>query len=261
LENQVDTILQFFSGGAVGLSLGLTGGGGSLLAVPLLVYVVGQNLHMALGTSLASVGATSLSGALRRMAEGQVAIRTGVLFAALGGAGTHLGTRMNAWVSGPALLILMALVIGFVAVRMWRKSAGQDKGGGENSAAEGRTRPLLMVPTAFVTGIASGFFGIGGGFLIVPALALVGGLAMGTAIATSLLVISINGAVGVASYALQGRPIDYSVAGMFIAGGLAGMWLGQKAGGRLNERALARLFTIVLILVAGFLLYKNLWVL
>lgn len=250
----MDTILQFFSGAAVGLSLGLTGGGGSLLAVPLLVYVVGQNLHLALGTSLASVGATSLGGALRRMTEGQVAIRTGVLFAALGGVGTYLGTRMNAWVPGPVLLVLMALVIGFVAARMWRKGNGR----GKSPVSEGKIRPLLMIPTAFVTGIASGFFGIGGGFLIVPALALVGGLAMGTAIATSLLVISINGALGVASYAVQGRPIDYGVASVFIAGGLTGMWLGQKAGGRLNERALARVFTLVLVLAAGFLLYKNL---
>ncbi|MBT3821414.1 MAG: sulfite exporter TauE/SafE family protein, partial [Nitrospinaceae bacterium] len=94
-------------------------------------------------------------------------------------------------------------------------------------------------------------------FIVVPALVLVVGLSMDAAVATSLLVISFNGAVGVISYAAQGRAIDYSVAGIFVAGGLAGMWVGQKTGNHLNERMLSRLFAAVLLLVAMFLIYKN----
>lgn len=125
--------------------------------------------------------------------------------------------------------------------------------------ADNTVRPLSLVAAAVGAGFASGFFGIGGGFIIVPALVLVAALPMATAIATSLLVISMNGAIGVVSYAVQGRPIDYGVAGLFVAGGLAGMWLGQRLGSGLNERALARLFAAALMLVAAFLIYKNLW--
>ncbi len=253
----MEVILQFLSGLVVGVSLGLTGGGGSLLAVPLLVYVVGQSPHMALGTSLASVGATSLSGALRRMVQGRMAVRVGFLFAALGGGGTYLGTRLNSLVPGPVLLVLLGVLAVLLASRMWRKGAGRGSGGPEDRKEGSGVRPLLLIVTALCTGIASGFFGIGGGFLIVPALVLVAGLPLGIAIATSLLVISINGAIGVASYALHGRAIDYAVAGVFVAGGLGGMWLGQKVGGKLDERMLARVFAVALMLVAGFLFYKN----
>jgi uncharacterized membrane protein YfcA len=98
----------------------------------------------------------------------------------------------------------------------------------------------------------------GGGFLIVPALVLVAGLPMASAVATSLLVISINGVIGVVSYAIQGRPIDYATAAWFVTGGLVGMWGGQKVSGGLDDRLLARVFSAVLIGVAVFLIYKNL---
>ncbi|MEE9276002.1 MAG: sulfite exporter TauE/SafE family protein [bacterium] len=251
----MEALPVILSGFAVGVSLGLTGGGGSLLAVPLLVYGVGQSPHMALGTSLASVGAVALSGALRRMAEGRVAIRKGLLFAAVGAGGTYLGTRTNSFFPGPVLLILLAGLTVLMAVRMWRNGGS----GREDGAARKEVRPLALIAAALGAGFASGFFGIGGGFMIVPALVLVAGLTAGTAMATSLLVISINGAVGVVSYAVQGRPIDYAVAAIFAAGGLGGMWLGQTLGGRLDDRLLARVFAAMLMLVAAFLIYKNLW--
>ena len=119
-------------------------------------------------------------------------------------------------------------------------------------------RPLPLIAAALATGFASGFFGVGGGFLIVPALALVAGLSMASAVATSLLVISVNGAVGVVSYELQGRPIDYETTVWFVAGGLIGMWIGQKVGGRLDDRLLSRVFSIVLVAVSVLLIYKNL---
>ncbi len=251
----MNEIIRVLSGLVVGFSLGVTGGGGSLLAVPLLVYAVGQTPHMALGTSLASVGATSLSGAIRRMIEGRIAVRMGLLFAALGGGGTYLGTRANASVPGPVLLILLSLLILFLAVRMWRRGSRGGGGAGEEAAP---VRPVPLAAAALATGFASGFFGVGGGFLIVPALALVAGLSMASAVATSLLVISINGAIGVVSYAIQGRPIDYATAAWFAAGGLVGMWAGQKVSGGLDDRLLARVFSAVLIGVSALLIYKNL---
>ena len=253
----MEVVLRVVSGLAVGFSLGVTGGGGSLLAVPLLVYVVGQTPHMALGTSLASVGATSLTGAARRMMEGRVAIRMGLLFALLGGVGTYAGTRANASVPGSVLLVMLSALILILAVRMWRKGAcPKDKTA--EAAESAPVAPAALVAAALATGFASGFFGIGGGFLIVPALALVAGLSMETAVATSLLVIAINGAVGVGSYAIQGRPIDYAIAAYFVAGGIAGMWLGQKVGGRLDDSKLCRVFAAALMGVAGILIYKNL---
>jgi uncharacterized protein len=254
----VNLIAIILSGFTVGVSLGLTGGGGSLLAIPLLVYAVGQSPHMALGTSLASVGATAFSGAVRRMMEGRVEVRAGLLFAVLGSVGTYIGTRMNARVPGSVLLILLAGLTVLLAVRMWCR-ASREKNScvvGERNE-EKRFQPIPLVATAIGCGFASGFFGIGGGFIVVPALVLVVGLSMDAAVATSLLVISFNGAVGVISYAAQGRAIDYSVAGIFVAGGLAGMWVGQKTGNHLNERMLSRLFAAVLLLVAMFLIYKN----
>ncbi len=251
----MSVVPQIFSGLVVGFSLGVTGAGGSLLAVPLLVYAVGQTPHMALGTSLASVGATSLSGAIRRMIERKIAIRMGLLFAVIGGGGTYLGTRANEGVPGPVLLVLLAALILFLAARMWRRGSRGGSGAEEKEAAP--ARPVPLIAAAMATGFASGFFGIGGGFLIVPALVLVAGLPVGTAVATSLLVISINGAIGVGSYAIQGRPIDYGTAAWFIVGGLAGMWFGQKVSGGLDDRLLARVFASVLIGVAALLIYKN----
>ncbi len=255
----METLPVIMSGLVVGISLGLMGGGGSLLAVPLLVYGVGQSPHMALGTSLASVGATALSGALRRVFEGHVAIARGLQFAILGAGGTYLGTRANSGVPGPVLLILLAALTVFLAVQMWRKGGSEGKDGVENREKGKEVRPIQLIAAALGTGFASGFFGIGGGFIIVPALVLVAGLPMGTAVATSLLVISINGAVGVVSYAIQGRSIDYAVAGIFVTGGLGGMWLGQTLGEKLDDRVLARVFASTLMLVAAFLIYKNLW--
>lgn len=251
----VDVIPQIISGLVVGFSLGMTGGGGSLLAVPLLVYVVGQTPHMALGTSLASVGATALTGAIRRMIQHRVAIRMGLLFAALGGTGTYLGTRANAKVSGSVILILLAALVLVLAVRMWRRGGACAVDDGAEASVP--VRPLALVLAALATGFASGFFGIGGGFLVVPALALVAGLPMAEAVATSLLVIAINGAVGVGSYAIQGRPIQYGDAALFVAGGFFGMWFGQRLGGRLDDALLARVFAGVLIAVAAFLIVKN----
>jgi uncharacterized membrane protein YfcA len=164
------------------------------------------------------------------MHEGRVATRTGLLFAALGGAGTYAGTRANAGVSGPVLLVLLAALTVFLAARMWRKGSEMAEGHAGDAEAGERARPLTLVATALATGFASGFFGIGGGFVIVPALVLVAGLPMGTAVATSLLVISINGAIDVASYEIQGRPIDYFVVGFSWRAAWAGCGRGRRWG-------------------------------
>lgn len=249
-------VISILSGIVVGFSLGLTGGGGSIFAVPLLVYIVRQDVHLALGTSLAAVGTISLIGAISRIYHRQADLRTGAIFAVCGIAGTYIGTRFNASVKGPVLLVLFALLMGFVAMNMWRRS----KGGRRGPAVTAAQLPPRLAPLCAAgvgTGFASGFFGIGGGFLIVPALLFFARLDMHRAAATSLCVIAINGLSGMASYAIQHRPIDYPTAMAFILGGTAGVQGGEWLAGRLSRGRLMKVFAVMVWGISIILLIEN----
>lgn len=149
--------LSILSGVIVGFSLGLTGGGGSIFAVPLLVYLIREDVHLALGTSLASVGAISLIGAVSRIYHRQADLRIGAIFAACGMAGTYAGTQLNALVKGSLLLVLFALLMGVVATNMWRRSKGGRRGpaaAGEWLAGRLSRGRLMKVFAIMVWGIA-----------------------------------------------------------------------------------------------------------
>lgn len=247
--------ISVFSGVIVGFALGLTGGGGSIFAVPLLVYVVGLDVHLALGTSLAAVGATSFIAAISRIYHRQADLRVGAIFAGASIGGTYIGSRMNAEVRGPALLVLFAGLMLYVAVNMWRRSVK----GRSVPVGSADTRPNFL-PLCLVgccTGFASGFFGVGGGFIIVPALLFFARLDMKVAAATSLCVIAVQGMTGVASYALQNRPIDYYTAGLFIAGGVVGVQLGERWCASLSRERLMRIFAAMILGIALLLLIQN----
>ena len=248
-------LISLASGIVVGFALGLTGGGGSIFAVPLLVYVVGLEVHLALGTSLAAVGATALVGAISRIYHKQADLRIGGIFAACAVGGTYLGTRLNAEVKGSALLVLFACLMIGIAINMWLRSV---KGRRVPSESQAQPKLAALCVGGFGTGFTSGFFGVGGGFLIVPALIFFARLDMHRAAATSLCVIAVHGLTGVASYALQNRPIDYNTAGLFIAGGVAGVQIGERWCARLSRERLMRIFAAMILGIALLLLAQNL---
>ncbi len=247
-------IISILSGMIVGFSLGLTGGGGSVFAVPLLVYAVGQNVHLALGTSLASVGITSLFGSISSIYHKQADLRIGLIFGVCAVSGTYIGTLANSLLEGTVLLLLFAGLMIYMGIKMWRRSTTPS-----HQSAEGGSgfSLYLLVLAGIGTGFASGLFGIGGGFLIVPALLFIARLDIHRAIATSLCIIAANGLAGMASYAIQGREIDYMIAGWFTIGGIIGVQGGKKLGKRLDQGLLMKVFAVVILGIAGLVIVKN----
>ena len=265
-------------GAVVGFSLGLTGGGGSIFAVPLLVYGLGVRTREAIGVSLAAVGATALVGGLRRLARGEVEVRTGLLFAAAGMLGAPAGSWLGRRVPEGVLLLLFAVLMVLVAVRMWvqasrrpeetRALRGSSAAPPDEAGPSCRRDPNgrlhltsrcfgVLVIAGLAAGVLSGLFGVGGGFVIVPALVLVTGMGIHRAVATSLLVIALVSASGVASYVAAGSPLPLSLTGLFVAGGLAGMEAGTLVGRRLGGPGLQKLFASAMVAVAAFIVLKS----
>jgi uncharacterized membrane protein YfcA len=235
----------------VGVSLGLLGGGGSILAVPLLVYVAGVDVHLAIGMSLAIVGATSLVGALVHARGGRVDLRAAALFGVAGMIGAPAGAQASHAVSHRALLLLFAalmIVVGGLMLR-GRRSAG--------AAAIGHRRHLAAVLGAGGgVGLLTGFLGVGGGFLIVPTLTLLAGLPIHTAVGTSLLVIAANAAAGLAGHLHQGElPLGLTAA--FTTASVLGALLGVRLSGRFEPARLRRAFAGFVVLIGLALLAAN----
>ena len=247
------TALSVVFGGLIGLLLGLVGGGGSILTVPILVYVIGLDVQAATATSLAIVGASALAGAVPHARAGRVNGRVALFFGLFGIGGAFAGTWLNHRVAGPWILLLFGLLMLAVAARMWlRKTAGRRAG--EETAGDTLN---WKVPLAGLTvGLLTGFFGVGGGFLIVPALALALGLPIAVAVGTSLAIIAINAVSGIAANLGSGG-FDLTVALSFIAGGLAGGMAGGRLAGRIDERALARVFALLVAVVGTYLVVRN----
>lgn len=265
-------------GAVVGFSLGLTGGGGSIFAVPLLVYGLGVRPREAIGVSLAAVGATALVGGLRRLARGEVEARAGLLFAAAGMLGAPAGSWLGRRVPEGVLLLLFAALMVLVAVRMWGQASrspeetralrGSSPGTADEAGPSCRRDPngrlrltsrcfVVLVVAGLAAGVLSGLFGVGGGFVIVPALVLVAGMGIHRAVATSLLVIAMVSASGVASQLAAGRPPPWALTGLFVAGGVAGMELGALAGRRLGGPGLQKIFASAMVAVAAFIVLKS----
>ncbi len=264
-------------GGIVGFSLGLTGGGGAIFAVPLLVYGLGVAPREAVGISLASVGVTAFVGFLGRWRARQVEARTGLIFAGAGMLGAPVGSILAGLIPDAVLLALFAVLMVVVAIRMWMQAGRLTRGGSpipdesigpaiwsSTCQRDGDGRLILtsrcaalLIATGVATGVLSGLFGVGGGFVIVPALVLFSGMAIHLAIGTSLMVISMVSLSGVGSYLLAGRSIGVGIASLFIVGGVVGMVLGSRLGRRLSGTALQKVFAAAIVAVAIFVLLRT----
>ncbi len=242
----------------VGAALGLTGGGGSIFAIPLLVYGLGLPMPEATGLSLAAVGLMAGFGAM--VQRRNLAWRSGLVFAAAGmllaPAGAALGHAL------PAALVLsaFAFLMGYVGWRMRRGQASELPTGPCVARADGKPGPgcyARLGAAGSVTGILSGIFGVGGGFIIVPALVFVTGMPIHRAVATSLLVIFLIACSGVTSHVLQGAVIPWQAGVLFVAGGLVGMLLGGRGRERLSPERLRVVFAYAMWIVAAFILVRN----
>ena len=224
------------SGALIGFVLALVGGGGSILAVPLLVYFVGVDQpHMAIGTAAVAVALNAATGLAGHARAGNVRWACAVSFALAGVIGAALGAEAGKAFDGDKLLALFGLLMVVVGALMLRKRTG-----GENPdvrMTRETARPLLgrIIPTGLGVGLMAGFFGIGGGFLIVPGLVFATAMPISLAIGSSLLVVTALGATTTASYALSGL-VDWVLIGWMLAGGIAGTLLGRMAGKRLAGR-------------------------
>lgn len=243
------------AGAVVGLTLGLFGGGGSILAVPLLVYLVGiTNPHLAIGTSALSVSANAFMGMANHARAGAVKWRSAGVYAMAGIVGAALGSTLGKAIDGQSLLFLFALLMIFVAVITVRKRHSA----GDPNADCGRENAPRVAGFGAATGAFAGFFGIGGGFLIVPGLIASTGMPMINAIGSSLVVVAALGLTTAANYALSGW-VDWGLAAAMVIGGMAGSRAGAVLARRLSTRrgALPIAFSGLIVLVAFYMLWKS----
>lgn len=247
--------LAVLSGSAVGFSLGLIGGGGSILAVPLLLYVVGiGDAHVAIGTSALAVAANAFGNLIGHWRAGNVKWPCAATFAAAGIAGAAIGSSLGKLVDGQKLLFLFALAMIAVGAAMLRPRAAAGDPGVRITPAIA----VRLVVVGLIVGAFSGFFGIGGGFLIVPGIMLGSGMAILSAVGSSLLSVGAFGLTTAINYAASGL-IDWKTAALFIIGGLVGGIFGTRAAVRLaaDRRKLIYTFAAVIFAVAIYMLVRT----
>jgi uncharacterized membrane protein YfcA len=231
----------------IGVSLGVLGGGGSILTVPILVYLAGLDAKQAIATSLFVVGVTSAAGLVSHARAGRVRWRTGVLFGLAGMTGAYAGGRLAEFIPGTVLLTAFGLMMLATATAMIR--------GRKKAPKEPRHElPILHVLLdGIAVGLVTGLVGAGGGFLVVPALALLGGLPMGVAVGTSLLVISMKSFAGLLGY-LSSVHINWDMAILVTAAAIVGSLVGGRLAGRIPQDALRKAFGWFVVVMGVFVL-------
>jgi uncharacterized membrane protein YfcA len=241
-------------GGFVSFSLGLVGGGGSILAVPLILYVVGvHNPHIAIGTAALAVAASAYINMIPHARAGHVRWGPAFAFAASGVLGATLGSTVGKLIDGQKLLTYFAFLMCFVAFLMLRPRPSATASAGAYPTPYPR-----LCGTGLGAGSLSGFFGIGGGFLVVPGLMFAGRMQIVDAIGTSLFAVGSFGLTTAINYSLSGQ-VDWLVAAEFVGGGVVGGLLGTQAASRLAKKrgALNRVFSAMIISVAAYMLYHS----
>jgi uncharacterized membrane protein YfcA len=262
------------SGCLVGLSMGLTGGGGAILAVPLLVYWLGEDPQVAVVISLATVAGTAIIGTAERARLKQVEFPTGLLFAAAGMLTAPLGSWLGEHLPPQLLLISFAVLMLLIAARMWwradqaipppAEACGPEDGPSCSRDPEGKLRltsrcAMLLATIGLTVGLLSGLFGVGGGFLIVPALVTFASMGLSRAVGTSLLVMSLVGLAGVAGHLLQGREVPWEVTLLFVAGSVPGLFIGSALTRQLPRALLSKIFAAMILAVAVFVIARTMF--
>ena len=266
-----------------GAVMGALGGGGAILTIPVLIYVVGMPPHDATTASLVIIGVSAAATAISHIRGGTARVPEAVILAAVGTIGTYAGSLASAAVAAPVLVVLLASLLAVVGALMLRQSSAviEDLGslidgaaegvadGADDGAVGGRHRPppaddragghrvRRFGPVAAVgigVGLLTGFFGVGGGFAIVPALTLVLGYPMRAAIGTSLLVIALNSATALGARVIQGVSLDWPLVGTFTLGAIVGGLIGGRLARRASPGTLRRGFAKLLFLVAAYML-------
>lgn len=241
----------------IGLAVGTLGGGGSVLAVPILVYVLNQTVPEATTTSLVVVAAGAVAGGLSHARAGRVCWRHAGTFTAAAVPGIALGTIAAEAVSGTLLLAGFAVVMLAAAYATWRK-AEDHQSEADGAWESGSACPPLRLPRDLIAGatvgLVTGFFGVGGGFLIVPTLAVALAFTMRTAIGTSLTIITATSLLGLVAHLLAGRHLDVGITTTMTVACVAGAVAGAAIAGRIPQRALARGFAGLVVAVAAYLL-------
>ncbi|ANZ27222.1 permease [Rhodococcus sp. WB1] len=246
-------------GAVIGVLLGLLGGGGSILAVPALVYGLGLDFRQAIPISLIVVGAAALSGAIPKARAGQVDWRLAAVFAAAGIPATFAGTAVGTLLPQPVLLVGFAVVMVVAGIRMLRESddAGTACKTGDFGIDWRRCAPRA-IPAGLGVGFLTGLFGVGGGFLIIPALVMLLGLEMGVAVGTSLVVIVANSAAGLIAH-LGDADIDWSITAAFAGAAVVASLVAGHLGTRMETGRLRRWFAYLVFVVAAYVLVDTLF--
>lgn len=241
---------------AVGIAVGMLGGGGSVLAVPILVYLLGQDVEQATTSSLVIVAASALAGSLGHHREGRVCWRHATAFTAAAVPGVVAGTAAGGAVSPRLLIGTFALVMLVAAVATWRRAGAQ--GEEEDEPAPGAICPPLRVGRDVTAGVAigflTGFFGVGGGFLVVPTLAIALAFTLRTAVGTSLAIITATSLLALIAHLVADRGMDVGVTLAMTAGAVAGALGGAAIAGRVPQRTLGRGFAGLVVTVAAYLI-------
>lgn len=246
----------------VGVLFGLTGNGGSTLAVPLLVYVLHLRPHAAVCTSMIAVGVMAAARAIQSTRAGTIDSRLGWRLALGGLAGAPIGALIGTHLPEHWLLFLFAALVLAVAVRMWRQTgrSASDSGG----AASQNTDPTSLTQgfwrlasLGFGTGVLSGLFGVGGGFILIPGLLLLGRLEIHRAMATAMFTVALVSAAAMAAHFFAGQRVSLETTGLFTMGGLLGLWPGSWLAARLSGVWLTRALAVILVLLGVFILVRT----
>ncbi len=239
----------------IGVSLGLLGGGGSILTVPILIYALDVAEKSAIASSLFVVGTTSAVAAIAHARAGNVVWRTALVFAAASMVGAFGGGLVARYLPSTLLLVLFAIIMFFTALAMWRGRA--------HSEASDETRVVVELPLlkivieGLVVGTVTGLVGAGGGFLVVPALALLGGMPMNKAVGSSLVVIALKSFAGFAGYASH-VDIDWRLTGTVTVAAVVGSFIGAALTKRVPQAALRKGFAVFVLVMSVFLLVQQL---
>ncbi|GCE15250.1 sulfite exporter TauE/SafE family protein [Tengunoibacter tsumagoiensis] len=246
-------LIILLPGALIGITLGALGGGGSILTIPILVYRLGMNTHTAVTASLVIVGINALFGMVLHYRAGHVKIKKALLFSVYGLIASYFGARISSCLSGPILLVLFGLLMLVIALIMLRPKKPIQK-----SIWEGKRQSWWMTLLGGLgVGFLTGFLGVGGGFLLVPALVLFLGMTMQDAVGSSLLVIAINSASGLLGH-LNSGPLPWLEIILFAAAGLAGLLVGTQMNQKLPAQRLSQIFAVFVLALASVVLSINL---